>query len=243
MILVAVIPTLNEVGSLGRVAAALMQLEIPDVDLRLLVVDDASTDGTAALADDLARATPQRVDVLHRVGKHGLGSAYVDGFARALAGGADFVAQMDADLSHEPGVLGRMMEAIHDADVVIASRYVTGGGVDTQWPWHRKQMSWFANTVVVPRLLSLPVRDATSGYRLWRRDLLASIAPSVNVRSNGYGFQVEMAYLAHQSGSRITEVPIYFRERDAGESKMNVMEALTAMREIFAIPRQHRRRR
>jgi dolichol-phosphate mannosyltransferase len=241
MNLVAVIPTLNEVGSLGRVAAELLRVEIPGVAVRLLVVDDASTDGTAGLADDLSRQMPGRVEVLHRVHKRGLGSAYVDGFGHALANQADLVAQLDADLSHDPAVLVRMTEAIHDADLVMASRYVAGGGVDAQWPWHRKQMSWFANTVVVPALLGLPVRDATSGYRLWRRDVLTRIAPSANVHSSGYGFQVEMAYLAHRLGARITEVPIYFRERDAGQSKMNATEALTAAREIFSIRRSHPR--
>lgn len=242
MILVAVIPTFNEVGSLGRVAAELLRLDVPGVEVRLLIVDDASTDGTAPLADELARQAPGRVDVLHRVNKRGLGSAYVDGFARAVASGADLIAQMDADLSHEPSVLATMAAAIRDADLVMASRYMRGGGVDAQWPWYRKLLSWLANAVVVPVLVSLPVSDATSGYRLWRRDLLARIAPSANVRSSGYGFQVEMAYLAHQLGCRIKEVPIYFRERDAGQSKMNVTEALTAVREIFAIPRQHRLR-
>ena len=111
---------------------------------------------------------------------------------------------MDADLSHEPAVLRQMAESIVDADLVLASRYVAGGGVDAQWGWHRKLMSWPANRVVVPALLSLPVTDATSGFRLWRRDALARIARAVNARSTGYGFQVEMAYLAHRTGCRIT---------------------------------------
>lgn len=242
MILVAVIPTLNEIGSLGRVAAALLRLAIPRVEVRLLIVDDASTDGTAALADELATQHPGRVNVVHRADQRGLGSAYVDGFGLALRNQADLIAQLDADLSHDPSVLVRMAEMIRDVDLVLASRYVPGGGVDARWSRYRKQMSWLANTVVVPALLRLPVRDATSGYRLWRRDLLARIAPAANVRSSGYGFQVEMVYLAHRIGARIAEVPIHFRERDAGQSKMNAAEALTAIREIFAIPRQHGRR-
>lgn len=240
MILVAVVPTFNEADNLERIATKLLQLAMPDVELRLLVVDDGSTDGTAQIANDLARREVGRVEVLQRGAKRGLGSAYVEGFARALASGADLIAQMDADLSHEPATLLAMVEAIRDAELVMASRYMAGGGVDSDWPWYRKLLSWLANAVVVPAFLSLPVSDATSGYRLWRRETLARIAPSVTVRSSGYGFQVEMAYLTHQLGCRIKEVPIYFRERDAGQSKMNVREALTAVREIFSIPRQHK---
>lgn len=241
MILVAVVPTYNEVGNLARLAGELLQLDLPGIEVRLLVVDDASTDGTAQVADELAGREPGRVDVLHRNNKRGLGSAYVDGFARALAGGADLIAQMDADLSHQPSALAAMTEAIRDADLVLGSRYVSGGGVDAQWGWHRKLVSRFANRAVVPALLSLPVADTTSGYRLWRRDTLARIAPSATVRSSGYGFQVEMAYLAHRLGSRITEVPIYFRERESGQSKVSVWVALAALREILSIRRQHRR--
>jgi hypothetical protein len=164
--------------------------------VRLLIVDDASTDGTAALADRLAADAPGHITVLHRTNKRGLGSAYVEGFAKALAAGADLVAQMDADLSHEPSVLVAMTVAIRDADLVIGSRYVAGGGVDAQWGWHRKLLSWVANRVVVPALLRPRVRDATSGYRLWRGDALARIAPSGAVRSSSYGFQVEMTVLA-----------------------------------------------
>lgn len=239
MILTAVVPTYNEVGSLARLAGELLALDLPGIELRLLVVDDASTDGTAQLADELARDNNGRVEVLHRGSKRGLGSAYVDGFARALADGADLVAQMDADLSHEPSALTAMSEAIVDADLVIASRYVRGGGVDVQWGWHRKLLSSLANRTV-PALLALPVADATSGYRLWRRDTLARIAPSVNVRSSGYGFQVEMAYLAHRLGCRIKEVPILFRERDAGQSKMTPSVALAAMWEILSLRRRRR---
>jgi dolichol-phosphate mannosyltransferase len=240
MILVAVVPTYNEVGTLARVAGEVLQLDRPDLHVRLLVVDDASTDGTAHIADELARGAPGRIEVLHRRNKRGLGSAYIEGFAQALASGADLIAQMDADLSHEPSVLAVMTDVIRNADLVIASRYVSGGGVDALWPWHRKLLSWLANRALVPALLTLPLSDATSGYRLWRHDALARIAPSVNVRSSGYGFQVEMAYLAHRLGCRIKEVPIYFRERESGQSKMSPSVALIAVREIWAIRRQHR---
>ena len=240
MILVAVVPTYNEVGNLERLATALLRLDIPGIEIRLLVVDDASTDGTGQLADELARQAPERVRVLHRTGIRGLGSAYVEGFAHALADGADLIAQMDADLSHEPSVLAAMANLSQDADLVLGSRYVSGGGVDAQWPWRRKLLSWLANRVVVPALLSPPVADATSGFRLWRRDALVRIAPSVNVRSTSYGFQVEMTFLAHRLGFRIKEVPIYFRERESGRSKMSVPVALVAVREILSIRRKTR---
>jgi dolichol-phosphate mannosyltransferase len=236
----AVVPTFNEVGSLAQLADRLLGLDIPTVRVRMLVVDDASTDGTAQVADRLANAEPERVQVLHRASKRGLGSAYVDGFGHALAQGVDLIAQMDADLSHEPSALPSMVEAIRGADLVIGSRYVAGGAFDRHWGWHRKAMSWLANRAVVPAILSLPVSDATSGYRLWRRETLARIAPSVSVRSSGYGFQVEMVFLAHRLGCTIHEVPIHFHEREAGQSKMTVPVALRAGREILAISRQHR---
>jgi dolichol-phosphate mannosyltransferase len=243
MILVAVVPTYNEVGSLGRLARELLRLDLAGTEVRILIVDDGSTDGTARVADELARSAPGRIEVLHRRDKRGLGSAYVEGFAHALAGGADVIAQMDADLSHEPSVLAAMSDAIRDADVVIGSRYVRGGGVDAQWGWHRKLLSWLANRVAVPALLTLRVSDATSGYRLWRRDALARIAPSANVQSSSYGFQVEMAFLARRFDCRIREVPIYFRERESGQSKMTAAVALAAAREIWSIRRRHHRLR
>ena len=239
MILVVVVPTFNEVGSLARLADELFRITLPGIELQLLIVDDASTDGTAQVAADLVRAAPARVELLERGSQLGLGSAYVDGFARALQRGADLVVQMDADLSHEPPVLAAMTDAIRDADLVIASRYVRGGGVDVHWGWHRKALSWLANRAVVPTLLSLPVTDATSGYRMWRREAIDRITQLASVRSNGYGFQVEMAYLAHRVGCRIKEVPIYFRERESGQSKMTIPVAMGAVREILSIRRQH----
>jgi dolichol-phosphate mannosyltransferase len=243
MMLTVVVPTYNEVGSLGRLADQLLQLDLPGIELRLLIVDDASTDGTAQVADELTQLGSGRVAVLHRRGKSGLGSAYVDGFAHALAGGADLIAQMDADFSHQPSVLAEMHRAIAEADLVIGSRYVEGGGVDSEWGWHRKLISRYVNRTIVPGLLSLPVADATSGYRLWRRDTLARIAPTVNVRSSGYAFQVEMAYLAHRLGCRIKEVPIYFHERETGQSKVTASVVMAAMWEILSIRRRSRRER
>ncbi|MFN8645063.1 MAG: polyprenol monophosphomannose synthase, partial [Candidatus Binatia bacterium] len=213
----------------------LLGLAIPGVELDVLIVDDDSPDGTGRLADRLAAQAAGRVAVVHRTGKRGLGSAYIEAFGRALDDGAELVAQMDADLSHDPGALAAMVGAIADHDVVIGSRYMPGGAVDTGWNRLRKLISRTANRAVVPFLLTLPVTDATSGYRLWRRDALLRIAPATSVRSSGYGFQVEMAYLAHRLGCRIAEVPILFRERGSGQSKMDLRVALAAVRDIVVI--------
>ena len=133
-----------------------------------------------------------------------------------------------------------MCQAVRGADLVIGSRYRAGGGVERTWPKHRRALSWLANRVVTPLILGLPLTDPTSGYRLWRRDALARIAPALRVRSCGYGFQVEMAYLAHRFGCRLSEVPIYFRDRCHGESKMEWDVKIAAVREIFSIRWQHR---
>jgi dolichol-phosphate mannosyltransferase len=237
MILAAVLPTYNEAGSLAQVVGDLLRLELPGIEVHLLIVDDDSPDGTGRLADELSRQAPARIDVLHRERKQGLASAYLAGFARVSAAGADLVAQLDADRSHDPMVLAAMVDAIRDADVVIGSRYVDKGGVDAQWAWYRRLLSWVANRAVVPTLLSLPVSDATSGYRLWRSEVLARIAPLVRPRSGGYGFQVETAYVAHRLGYRLREVPIHFRERESGRSKMSLGVKLATVREILAIRR------
>lgn len=238
MILVAVVPTHNEANNLPQLIEHLMALELAGVELRLLVVDDASPDGTGELAEDLGRRWPGRIAVLHRTSKRGLGSAYLDGFRSALNEGANLVLQMDADLSHPLDALPAMLQSSHTADVVVGSRYLDGGSVDRRWGTHRKFLSWAANRAVVPALLSLPMTDATSGYRLWQAPALAAILSTTNVQYDGYGFQVEMAYLAHQLGYRIAEVPIYFRERESGRSKMTLLVKLAAIRDILALRRR-----
>ena len=217
---VAVLPTYQEVDNLPKIAKALMELPLPN--LRILVVDDNSPDGTGELAERLAdRYSGERIGVVHRKGKEGLGRAYLEGMARAITAGAEFVVQMDADLSHSPeylpGMLGTLLST--KADLVIGSRYVVGASVASNWPWHRKALSAFANTYV-RALLMLGIRDVTAGYKVWRSTALEAIG-FPNVRSNGYSFQVEMNYRARLCGLKIIELPIHFAEREAGESKMS----------------------
>jgi dolichol-phosphate mannosyltransferase len=217
--LTVVVPTYNEAVNLPRLAEALMRLPLPE--LRLLVVDDQSPDGTGDVADKLAAENP-RVSVLHRTAKNGLGRAYVDGMTRALEEGAQIVVQMDADLSHPAEVIPRMVEvlATTDAAVVLGSRYVAGGSVASEWAWHRKALSAWAN-FYVNAILRLRVKDVTAGFKAWRAETLRAI-DLPTVRSNGYAFQVEMNYRTVRRGLRITEVPITFEERAEGVSKMTL---------------------
>lgn len=217
--LTIVVPTYNEAGNLPRVAEILMDLGMPN--LHLLVVDDNSPDGTGEIADKLA-AEDSRVSVLHRTVKNGLGRAYVDGMLQALADGADYVVQMDADLSHPAEAVPRMIEVLEttDAAVVLGSRYVAGGTVASEWAWHRRILSAWAN-FYVNTILRLKVKDVTAGFKAWRADALQAIdLPSV--RSSGYSFQVELNYRVVRRGLRIAEVPIKFEERVEGVSKMSL---------------------
>jgi dolichol-phosphate mannosyltransferase len=187
---------------------------------RILVVDDSSPDGTGALADALAARHPGEVEVLHRGRRTGLGPAYLAGFARALAGGAGFVFEMDADLSHDPADLARLLAAVRDegADLALGSRYVPGGGI-MDWGAARRFVShggsWYAR-----RVLGVPVRDLTGGFKCFRRSVLEAIDLG-SVRSHGYAFQVELTYRALVRGFRVIEVPIIFRDRTRGTSKMS----------------------
>jgi dolichol-phosphate mannosyltransferase len=211
-----VTPTYNEAENLPRLVSALFALPL---DLRVLIVDDNSPDGTGRVADELA-ATDSRVSVLHRPQKTGLRTAYLSGFRQALMGSTDAVAQMDADFSHDPAALVQMVDRLDHCDVVLGSRYVEGGSVDRQWPLWRKRLSAFAN-FYARTILGLPLRDVTTGYRLWRRETLAGM-PLDRIRSNGYIFLVEMVYLAHCLEYRIGESPIYFADRRWGQSKMSL---------------------
>jgi dolichol-phosphate mannosyltransferase len=213
-IALVIVPTFNERENLPVLAKALMQY--PEV--RLLVVDDASPDGTGEVADALAREYPDRIEVMHRTTLPGLGRSYIDGIRSALDRPVDVICQMDADLSHDPRHLRDLIAASEHADVVIGSRYVPGGAI-VNWPLRRRLLSRFANTYI--RLVTrLSARDCTSGYRCWRRDALAQV-PLGQAGSAGYSFLVEMLFAASVAGLTIVEVPITFVERRQGESKLS----------------------
>jgi dolichol-phosphate mannosyltransferase len=225
-----VLPTYNEAENLPRLVSALLSLPL---DLSVLVVDDGSPDGTGAIADQLAQEHPGRVFALHRAGKLGLRSAYMDGFRKAFEMGAEAVVQMDADFSHDPGVLPEMARRIATCDVVIGSRYTEGGSLARRWPLWRKMLSAFGN-FYARTILSFPVRDVTTGYRMWRREVLQSM-PLDRIRSNGYIFLVEMAYVAYLLRYRIREVPIHFADRRWGKSKMSLKIQLEAAVRIWDV--------
>ncbi len=217
MKIILVLPTYNEAENLSRLVPIIFDQGLRE--LRLLVVDDLSPDGTGEVAEGLAKQYPGRIEVLHRQGPRGLGRAYVFGFDHALKGDADAIGQMDCDFSHPPEKLPALATRLETCDLVLGSRYMPGGGVDARWPLWRKALSRWAN-FYARSILSLPVRDVTGGFRLWRREALARI-PYQQVVSNGYVFLVELLYLAHLGGCRFGEVPIYFADRKWGQSKMN----------------------
>jgi dolichol-phosphate mannosyltransferase len=209
-----VIPTYNERANLPVLVKGLMQHD----NVRVMVVDDQSPDGTGQVADELAKEFPGRVSVLHRNGKKGFGRSYIDGLQHALAEPVDVLCQMDADLSHDPRHLPDLIAATADADVVIGSRYVPGGAI-VNWPKRRRILSRVAN-IYIRAVTQLSARDCTSGYRCWRRSAMAAL-PLDRFISDGYSFLVEMLFVASRRGCRITEVPITFVERREGESKVS----------------------
>jgi dolichol-phosphate mannosyltransferase len=216
------VPTYNEADNLEPLVRA-VGAAVPDA--QVLVIDDGSPDGTGAIADRLA-ATHDTVEVLHRPRKGGLGIAYVAGFAHALDNGAATVVQMDADFSHDPADLERLLERIAaGADLALGSRYVPGGGI-TDWGPLRRGVSR-GGCVYARRVLGVGVRDLTGGFKAWRSTTLQAL-DYVSVRSQGYVFQVELTYRAVQLGLRVDEVPIVFREREHGRSKMSARIALEA---------------
>jgi dolichol-phosphate mannosyltransferase len=236
--IVVVIPTYNEVDNLPEITSALFALELQG--LELLIVDDNSPDGTGQMADGLAAQYPGRFHVLHRPGKLGLGTAYIEGFLWALDRSADLVIQMDADFSHSPAYIPRMLELMSEVDVVVGSRYVPGGRLDERWSWGRWFLSWWANSVWVRLILGTHTRDATAGFKCWRASALRQLGLE-NICSNGYVFQVEMCYVAEKVGLRIREIPIYFEDRRIGQSKMSVPVKLEAAVRVFEIRRRYRR--
>lgn len=241
--LAIILPTYNERENLAPMLSALLGLDLDGVRQRVWVVDDNSPDGTGELADQWARQEHDRVRVVHRPQRRGLGPAYIHGFREALADGADLVLQMDCDFSHSPLDVRRLMAMLPDADAVFGSRFVRDGSVAQNWPVYRKLLSRFANGVYVRFLLGMGVHDATGGFRLWRREVLEAIDPAASVASKGYAFQIEMAYLATKLGFRVREAPIHFPDRQRGESKMSLRIQMEAARQVLAMRRRHRHRR
>ncbi len=232
-----ILPTYNEAENLERIVTAALGVlndAAPDGH-RVLVVDDGSPDGTGAIADRLASERPDEVEVLHRPAKAGLGQAYLAGFRHALDHGADRLFEMDADFSHDPNDLARLLAATADADLAIGSRYVDGGSVEGWGPVRRvvsRGGCWYAEHV-----LGLPVRDLTGGFKCYRREVLEAIDLDT-VRSQGYAFQVELTFRAVRHGFRVKEVPIVFRDREAGTSKMSWRIAVEA---VWRVPQMRLR--
>ena len=228
-----IVPTYNERANLVPLLERL--LAIPDV--RVLIVDDASPDGTGQIADAYAAANRARVQVLHRTGKRGLGLSYIDGMYVALRTDATHICQMDADLSHNPADVPRLLHAAEQADFVIGSRYVAGGRIEN-WPLHRRMLSAFANRYI-RAITRLAIRDCTSGFRCWRREALERL-PLASIRSDGYAFIVELAWEASRAGLRCAEVPITFVERREGASKLSsgvIMESAIVPWRLAARPK------
>ncbi|SRR6266496_665973 len=230
-----VLPTYDEAENLPKLVSALFSLPL---NLSVLVVDDNSPDGTGAIADELAKQHPDNLYVLHRAGKLGLRSAYMEGFQKAFDLGANAVVQMDADFSHDPAVLPEMVRRLASCDVVIGSRYVEGGSLDDNWPLWRKALSGFGN-FYARTILSSPIHDMTTGFRMWRREALETM-PLDRIRSSGYIFLVEMAYIAYLMDLRISEVPIHFADRRWGKSKMSLKIQLEAAMRIWDVRLHYR---
>lgn len=228
---IVLIPTYNERENLPPLIQAVLDT---DESLDVLVIDDGSPDGTGDFADALASTEP-RVNVLHRAGKQGLGTAYLAGFRYALARDYERIIEMDADFSHRPEDLPKLLASAREADVVIGSRNIPGGRAEN-WSILRHVISK-GGSLFVRAILGLPVHDCTSGFKCFRREALAAIRLD-RVESNGYAFQVEMNFLCHRAGFRIVEVPIVFPDRTAGQSKMSGQIVTEAAKRVWQLRRQ-----
>lgn len=234
-----VLPTYNEADNIAAISAELWTL--PFDDLSILIVDDNSPDGTGQIAERLAEQRPGKTHVIHRPGKMGLGTAYIQGFQRALALGADVIVQMDSDFSHSPDYLPKMYRKLVEGgyDLIVGSRYVEGGATDERWGFGRWLLSWFANSVWVRFILGMEVKDATAGFKMWRAGTLRGLGFAERVRSNGYIFQVEMAYITERLGYDAYEYPIYFEDRRIGQSKMDMKIKIEAATGTLRVWREH----
>ena len=229
---IVIIPTYNEAENVAKITAALFELNVEG--LEILVIDDASPDGTGQLADQQALQYADRLHVMHRPAKLGLGTAYIQGFKWAFANGAQYIIHMDADFSHPPSYIPQMLAFISDYEVVVGSRYVKGGKLDERWSWYRRLLSWWANSVWVRVILGTKTKDATAGFKCWQAKALQNIDLD-QVHSTGYVFMVEMCYLAEKLGYRIKEIPIYFEDRRIGQSKMDSGVKIEAALRVFEI--------
>lgn len=234
--LTVVIPTYNEADNIRAMTHALLGLGLPQLDI--LYVDDASPDGTGEIGDELAASYPGRVNILHRTGTRGLGRAYIEGFHWALDHDAELIVQMDCDFSHSPHYIPVFLEHIPRYDVVVGSRYVPGGSTDERWGFGRWLLSWWANSVYTRLILGCTVKDVTAGFKMWRRETLLGL-DLTRIRSQGYVFQVEMAYVTEKLGYRILEVPIHFEDRRIGRSKMTIPVKVEAALRVWEVRRRH----
>jgi len=224
-----VIPTYNERGNIEKLLNQVFALNIEG--LNVLIVDDNSPDGTGIFVDELKKTNPS-LDVIHRKEKQGLGKAYVSGFQQALNRGAEYILQMDADLSHDPKYLPDFLNKIKEADVVLGSRYIKGGGVKN-WNWFRRQISRFGN-IYARFILGLPYKDLTGGFKCHRRVVLEKIGLD-GVSSVGYNFQIEMSYKTYLAGFKIVETPIIFTERAEGKSKFDIKIMIESFWKVFLL--------
>jgi dolichol-phosphate mannosyltransferase len=236
-LVVVVIPTYNEADNLPLMAAELWALDI--ADLQILVVDDDSPDGTGEVAEDLIKRRPGEIHVIRRKDKRGLGTAYIEGFTKAIEMGASYIIQMDADFSHSPRYIPTMLEEIKSHDVVVGSRYVGGGELDERWGVGRYLLSWWANSVYTRIILGTRTKDTTAGFKCWRADTLRGLGLD-RIHSNGYIFQVEMSYVAEKLGYSVVEIPIYFEDRRIGESKMTTPVKFEAAWRVWEVWWRHR---
>ncbi|MFA6215729.1 MAG: polyprenol monophosphomannose synthase [Patescibacteria group bacterium] len=224
-----IIPTYNEKANIAKLIEQIFSLAISG--LTVLVVDDNSPDGTGGTVERLKQNNPY-LDVLHRLKKEGLGTAYVAGFKEALAGGADYIFEMDADFSHNPKYLPDFLAAIKDYDLVLGSRYIAGGGT-SNWNLARRLISRFGN-IYARVILGLPILDLTGGFKCYRRAVLEKISLD-NLSSVGYNFQIETTYKAYQAGFQIREIPIVFAERAGGQSKFNLKIILESFWQVLRL--------
>jgi dolichol-phosphate mannosyltransferase len=225
-----IVPTYDEAENLPKMVSALFGLPL---DLEVLIVDDASPDGTGQIADDLSAIHPGRMSVIHRKVKLGLATAYLQAFPTLFRSNVDAIVHLDCDFSHDPAVLVEMTRRLESCDAVFGSRYVPGGSTDTRWSLFRKALSAWGN-FYARTILGLSIRDVTGGFRMWRREALQSL-PLERVKSSGYVFTVEMAYLADCLGKKICETPIYFADRRLGKSKMSFKIQLEAALRVWSV--------